>query len=158
MTSIPRSFILNKFYANIINAYLTNHYSAPVGRTTEAVARRCSVKKMFLEISQNSQENICASACSFIKNTFSYRTPLMAASEHSKWTLVLNHIWTSHLFWLRTSLFSYVHLLESKMTLKPVEIPSFICLEFILFFQNCKHKKVWRWGVKSTYHTPISKK
>ena len=28
----------------------------------EAVAQRCSVKKMFLEISQNSQENTCAKA------------------------------------------------------------------------------------------------
>ena len=27
----------------------------------EAVVRRCSVKKVFLEISENSQENICAS-------------------------------------------------------------------------------------------------
>ena len=26
----------------------------------EAVAQRCSVKKVFLEISQNSQENACA--------------------------------------------------------------------------------------------------
>ena len=26
----------------------------------EAVAQRCSVKKMFLELSQNSQENTCA--------------------------------------------------------------------------------------------------
>ena len=30
------------------------------GNVTEAVARRCSVKKVFLEISQNSQENTCA--------------------------------------------------------------------------------------------------
>ena len=28
---------------------------------SEAVVRRCSVKKLFLEISQNSQENTCAS-------------------------------------------------------------------------------------------------
>ena len=27
---------------------------------SEAVAQRCSVKKLFLETSQNSQENICA--------------------------------------------------------------------------------------------------
>ena len=74
----------------------------------EAVVRRCSVKKVFLEISQNSQENTCArasilinlqaQACNFIKiealaqvfscefcemskNTFYYRTPLVAASE-----------------------------------------------------------------------------
>ena len=43
---------------------------------TEAVARRCSVKKVFLEISQNSQKNTCArvsfliscrpEACNFI--------------------------------------------------------------------------------------------
>ena len=29
---------------------------------TEAVVRRCSVKKVLLEISQNSQENTCARA------------------------------------------------------------------------------------------------
>ena len=75
---------------------------------SEAVGQRCSVKKVFLEISQNSQENTCArisffiklqaDACNFIKketlaqvlscefceiskNTFSYRTPPVAASE-----------------------------------------------------------------------------
>ena len=74
----------------------------------KAVVRRCSVKKVFLEISQNLQENTCArvyfliklqaSACNFInketleqvfscesceisKNPFSYRTPLVAASD-----------------------------------------------------------------------------
>ena len=72
----------------------------------EAVAQTCSVKKMFLEISQNLQENTCArvsiliklqAASNFIKietlaqaiscefceisnNTFSYRTPPVAAS------------------------------------------------------------------------------
>ena len=35
----------------------------------EAVARRCSVKKVFLEISQNSQENTCARVSFFI-NTY----------------------------------------------------------------------------------------
>ena len=34
---------------------------------TEAVARRCSVKKVLLEISQNSQENTCASGFFFNK-------------------------------------------------------------------------------------------
>ena len=34
---------------------------------TEAVAQRCSVKKVFLEISQNSQENACARASFLIK-------------------------------------------------------------------------------------------
>ena len=34
---------------------------------TEAIAQRCSVKKMFLEISQNSQENTCARVSFLIK-------------------------------------------------------------------------------------------
>ena len=73
---------------------------------SEAVTQRCSVKKEFLEISQNSQENTCArvkvaalrpEACNVIKketlaqvfscefcqmskNTFFYRTHPVAAS------------------------------------------------------------------------------
>ena len=34
---------------------------------SKAVAQRCSVKKVFLEISQNSQENTCARASFLIK-------------------------------------------------------------------------------------------
>ena len=66
---------------------------------SEAVVRRCSLKKVLLEISQNSQENMCQSlffnkveketlaqlfSCEFCensKNTFFDRTPLVAASE-----------------------------------------------------------------------------
>ena len=62
----------------------------------EAVAQRCSVKKLFFEISQNRRENTFARASFLIKlqatgifirilrnfvETFSYRTPLVAASE-----------------------------------------------------------------------------
>ena len=36
-------------------------------KRTEAVARRCSVKKVFLENSQNSQEHTCARASFLIK-------------------------------------------------------------------------------------------
>ena len=46
----------------------------PQMMTIEVVAQTCSVKKVYLEISQNSQENICARvsfliklACNFIK-------------------------------------------------------------------------------------------
>ena len=62
----------------------------------EVVVRRCSVKKVFSEILQNSQENTCARVsfmkketlaqgfscgfCEIFKNTFSYRTPPVAAS------------------------------------------------------------------------------
>ena len=79
----------------------------------EAVVRKCSVKKVFWKIPQNSQENTCArvsfliklqaSACTFVKketlaqvfsceyckilkSTFFHRTPSVAAS-------VINHYW-----------------------------------------------------------------
>ena len=69
----------------------------------ETLARRCSVKKVFLEISQNSQENICARVSFVIKlqalaqvfssgtgvfyskNSFSFRTPPVAASAFQKY-------------------------------------------------------------------------
>ena len=76
--------------------------------STEAVAKRCSVKRVLLKISQDSQENTCArfsfliqvqaSACNFIKketqaqvfscefceifkNTIFHRTPPVPASR-----------------------------------------------------------------------------
>ena len=69
-----------------------------VVKKSEAVVQRCSVKKKFLEILQNSLENTCAKVCNFnkketlaqvsscqfceiCKNTFFYRTPLVAASK-----------------------------------------------------------------------------
>ena len=66
--------------------------------------QRCSEEKVFLEISQNSQKNTCqflffnkvagvkketlaqvfsCDFCEISKNTFSYRTPLVAASGYS---------------------------------------------------------------------------
>ena len=69
----------------------------------EPVVQRCSVRKVFLEISQNSQENASARVYYFeikfpqhrstgvfmwifeiSKNTFLHRTPLVAASENKK--------------------------------------------------------------------------
>ena len=75
-------------------------YSEPC---SEAAVQRCSVKRVFLEISQNSQENTCARVsfliklkkfikketlaqvlscefCEISKNTFFHRTPLVTAS------------------------------------------------------------------------------
>ena len=63
----------------------------------DAVAQRCSVKRFFLEISQNLATGFRSQTCNFIKietlaqllscgfceifkNTFSYKTPLVAAS------------------------------------------------------------------------------
>ena len=49
---------------------------------SEAVVQRCSVKKVFLEISQNSQVFSCE-FCEISKNTFFHRTPLVAASDNT---------------------------------------------------------------------------
>ena len=54
--------------------------------------RRCSVQKVFLEISQDSQENNCAKVSFLIKlQAFFHRTPLLAAS------ILLNLV--SHFHW-----------------------------------------------------------
>ena len=68
---------------------------------SEAVTQRCSVKNVFLEILENSQEKTWAynfikketltpvftrEFCEISKNIFSYRTPLVAASDNSKFT------------------------------------------------------------------------
>ena len=82
----------------------------------EAVVQRCSVKKVFLKISQNSQENTCARVscsincrpqaynfvkketlgqvfscefCEISKNTFFHRTLLVAASDICNVLLVI---------------------------------------------------------------------
>ena len=82
-----------------------------ITQKTEAVTRRCSVKKVLLKILQNRQENTCArfsfliklqaEVCNFIKketlaqvfsceicqifrNTLFYRTPPVVASEKLK--------------------------------------------------------------------------
>ena len=74
---------------------LKNSYCQYGGNILRSSYQRCSVKKVFLEISLNSQENTCVRAsfllkerlvqmfscelCEISKNTFSYRTPLVAA-------------------------------------------------------------------------------
>ena len=79
--------------------------SKQLAHYSENVARKCSVKKMFLEIPQNSQENTCARVSFLIKlpatslkrrplhkyfpvnfakilGTPFYKTPLVAASDY----------------------------------------------------------------------------
>ena len=49
-----------KFWGDLLNIKIKNLTILVVG-IAEEVARRCSAKDVFLEISQNSQENTCAS-------------------------------------------------------------------------------------------------
>ena len=66
--------------------------------TTEAVAKMCSLKKVFLNILQNSQENICARVPFLLKKRHWYRCfPLNFAKflgtpflkEHLRWLLLI---------------------------------------------------------------------
>ena len=80
-------------YRSVFLLILSTHL-----KDSEAVARRCSIKKVFLKISQNLQENtfarvsflikiqalvqvISCEFCEISKNTFFYRTPPVATSD-----------------------------------------------------------------------------
>ena len=77
---------------------------SPLGVSeTEVVGRRCSIKKIFLKISQNSQKNTCANVsfliklqacefCKIFKSSLFQRTPSMAASAETitEATIALN--------------------------------------------------------------------
>ena len=78
----------------LITFLKVNYNSCFYIKASEAVARMCSVKKVLLEISQNSQENTCARVsfirketlfscefCEVSKNTFFYIKLLVAASD-----------------------------------------------------------------------------
>ena len=76
---------------------------------SEAVARRCSVKKVFLEISQNSQENICARVSFLIKlQAFRWLLLCIASSRRLKDGIHLRpfsweHHWKSEGYKILTS-------------------------------------------------------
>ena len=90
---------------------------------TEAVIQRRSVEKVFLEISQNSQENTCArdsiliklqvnfeSSCEFceiFKNTFLYRTPLVVASALHETSFIGNLLYLPMIYEVSFSILYY---------------------------------------------------
>ena len=103
---------------------------------SEAVVRRCSAKKVFFEISQNSQENACfrdsfliklqanfikkeplaqvfsCKFCEISRNTFFYRIPLVVALKFSsEGKLFLVNIWTEEQQLYKTELL-YLYLIK----------------------------------------------
>ena len=72
---------------------------------SEAVARRCSVKKVFLDISQNSQENTCTRvwACDFIKKE---TLAQMFCKIRTFAKFLTTSFRTKHLRWLLLSIFA----------------------------------------------------
>ena len=60
-------------------------------KTGEAVVQRCSVKKVFLEISQNSQENTCAR--DFIKKSLWHRCFPVNFVKSLRTPFFIKHLW-----------------------------------------------------------------
>ena len=104
---------LSLIYHRIYRKKLTSGFSKTrLYLITEAVVHRCSVKKMFLEISKNSQENTCARVSSLIKKRLWHlcfpvsfakfpRTPFL--TEHLWWLLLWLIKLTEESWRLRTS-------------------------------------------------------
>ena len=59
--------VLTEKYKNIKAIEDDFHHKVIEAKCTEAVTQRCSIKKIFLEISQNSQENTGARVTFLIK-------------------------------------------------------------------------------------------
>ena len=65
-----------------MKTFSTEHLPMIASIWSITAVQRCSVKKVFLALSQNSQENSCE-FCEISKNIFSYRTPAVAASVNT---------------------------------------------------------------------------
>ena len=84
------------------------YFRGTIKRITEAVAQMFSVKKVFLEISQNSQENTCARISLLIKLQVTSATPAtLLKKRHWRWRFPVNFakflrtpFATEHLRWL----------------------------------------------------------
>ena len=93
----------------------------------EAVVRRCSVKKVFLEISQNSQENTCARVSFLIKlmtcNFIKKETRAQVVSCEFCRKFLRTPFFVEHFWWLL--LYSYIAFLPSGAFF-PFEMIDFI--------------------------------
>ena len=59
----------------------------------EAVVRRCPVKKLFLRISQNSQENTCARVSFLIKKRLRHRCFPVNFAKFPRTPFIIEHLW-----------------------------------------------------------------
>ena len=92
----------------------------------EALALRYSVKKVFLEISQNSQENICARFSFLIK--FIKKEALAQVFSCEFWNILRTSFFTEHLRWLLLTL------ILTKLTLK--KLYCYVRYFFFYFFYS----------------------
>ena len=111
---------------------------------SETATGSCYIKKAFLEILQNSQENTCTRA-SFLKfsceiwkiskSTFSYRTSPVAVSGFSKIST------NKHCFRYRYHIFMYFRLLLLDI-LKTLTTEEFIRYQVLFYFQQPENDRI----------------
>ena len=83
LTLLKKSSTEKIIFSTVSNSNAKVFNNRPGFPKAEQVARRYFVKKLFLKIPQNSQENTCARV-SFLIN-FIHRTPTFAASVQAEW-------------------------------------------------------------------------
>ena len=112
------SFISSGTFANIFVLHANfvskdKNYKLFVLIYVEAAVRRCSVKKVFLEISQNSQENTCARVSFLIKLQAWPATLLKKRLWHRCFPVnfakfLRTPFFTEHLWWLLLNMISTI--------------------------------------------------
>ena len=90
----------------------------------EAVSQRCSVKKVFLEISQNSKENTCARVSFLIKLQVSACSSIKKETLEQVFSCEICEIFkntsfpTEHLRWLLLDTYSWINVIMSVLYFK----------------------------------------
>ena len=97
--------LLNLFMWSLISSFSKLPIYILIFQLSESVVQRCSVKKVFLEISQNSQENTCARVSFLIKLQVRPATLLKKRLWHRRF--LVNFVkflrrpsFIEHLWWL----------------------------------------------------------
>ena len=103
--SVPLDFLWIENYKLRISSRIFKSTSQPFASLSNlyrvAVVQRCSLKKVFLEISQNSQENTCARVCNFIRPaTLLKKRPWHRFFPVNFVKFLRTHFFIEHLWWL----------------------------------------------------------
>ena len=137
---------------------------------SEAVVPRCSIKKLFLESSQNSKENtsvrvsflikgllaqiLSCEFCEIFKNNFFHGTPSVAASILSKqFPLLLYYFFWMHFFKLSKTFKTFFFVNVDILCFKGLKLYCFsfkqlkTILSFIWtrFYENHAEKNMFQW-------------
>ena len=112
-----------------------------LGTNKKAVAQTCSVKKVFLEISQNLQENTCE-FYEVSKNTLFYRTPPLFEQMRFSFDN-LTHV----VFWTKVELF-YKTQLKRSVLKSPFQNPRNLDEKKLFFHHSQKNNSKFTTGQK----------